>query len=72
MGSFWGSSSKDKIKNGAIFGALIGVTAGFGTQIIEVVNGLLPESWMFLGTVWSPIFYLVIAGALTGMIVDKY
>ena len=69
MGSFWASSPKDKIWNGAILGASIGIAAYMGEGILDLVESILPDSWMIFGT-FSPVAYLIAIGAIVGLIID--
>jgi len=71
MTNFWKSSIKDKAKNGMFVGGAVGFLIWQGTNIYTFLLENIPSTWYYLGE-WSLPVYLILAGMLTGYIIDKY
>jgi len=68
---FWNASGRDKIKNGGVLGGLLGLAIWQGANIYSWLIINIPTAWLKLGEFSLPI-YLIIGGAIIGLIVDKY
>ena len=71
MGNFWNSSTKDKIRNGGVLGGLLGLSIWQGANIYSWILIHIPTSWLVIGDYSLPI-YLIVAGIILGLIIDKY
>jgi len=69
--NFWRSGLKDKIHNGGVLGGLLGLAIWQGANIYSWLVINVPSAWLKLGEFSLPI-YLILAGVLVGLIVDKY
>ena len=69
--SFWKSSAKDKIRNGGVLGGLAGLAIWQGATVYSWLLINIPTAWLKLGEYSLPI-YLILAGVLIGIIIDKY
>ena len=69
--NFWRSNLKDKITNGGVMGGLLGLAIWQGANIYSWLVINFPSAWLKLGEYSLPI-YLILAGILAGLIVDKY
>ena len=71
MGTFWNSSSRDKIHNGGFLGGLAGLFIWQGANIYSWLLLHIPTAWLAIGDFSLPI-YLIVGGILIGLIADKY
>ena len=71
MGSFWRKGS-DSLKNGTIFGAVLGIAMISADKIMNFVESIIPQTWMVIPGGYSVQVYTVALLALVGYIIDRW